>query len=67
MDEATRKVLIEVRSDVEKIREEVLRGQSMSYFDANELLSIAFNITNLANNAASKLDSLLKQGQTNNP
>ncbi|WP_449462510.1 hypothetical protein PQ610_00310 [Tardisphaera miroshnichenkoae] len=67
MDEATRKVLMEVREDIEKIREEVLRGQSMSYFDPNELLSIAFDITNLVNNAASKLDSLLNQEQKDNP
>ncbi len=61
MDEETRKILVEVRDDLEKIREAVARGQSMTYFDENELLNIAFEITNLVNHATSKLSSVIEQ------
>ncbi|MFQ1020928.1 hypothetical protein [Tardisphaera saccharovorans] len=61
MDEETRKVLVDVRDDLEKIREAVARGQSMTYFDESELLNIAFEITNLVNHATSKLSSVIDQ------
>jgi len=59
MDEETRKAIMEVKADLEKIRSEVTRAESMSYFDESELMNIGFEITNLVDHATKKLEALL--------
>ena len=66
MDEETKKALLEVKDDLEKIRQAVIKGQSMSYFDESECLNIAGEITNLVDHAVSKINSISEQKRRRN-